>query len=161
MICFVLANRSFLHSSQAGILQGAENCARSLKRHVVSLGTECPPDTPPDEIVLPPVLEEKGWVEGVILTGVVFTNLIARLKALDLPLVIFGNNAFEGDWAKDVGQVRYDGAQAECEAAEYLIKRGHRAPAAGSMSRIKAKTRARGRGESGPFSVLTKALNRL
>jgi LacI family transcriptional regulator len=127
LIGFVLANRPFLHSFHAGILQGAENCARSLKRHVVFLGAECPPGAPPGEIVLPPVLEEKGWVEGVVLTGVVYPNLIARLKELELPLVVFGNNAFEGDWAEGVGQVRYDGAQAECAAAEYLIERGHRA----------------------------------
>lgn len=126
LICFMLANRPFLHSFHAGILQGAENCARELKRHVIFLGFEYTPEMPPDRIVLPPVLEEKGWVEGVVLTGVVHPNLVGRLQALNLPLVIFGNNAFEGNGWRGVGQVRYDGAGAESEATEYLIHHGHR-----------------------------------
>lgn len=69
MVCFVLANRRFLHSFHAGILQGAEACASKLKQHLVFVAIVCEKETPPGQIALPPILEEKGWAEGVILTG--------------------------------------------------------------------------------------------
>jgi len=69
MVCFVLANRRFLHSFHAGILQGAEACANKLKQHLVFVAIVCEKETPPGQIALPPILEEKGWAEGVILTG--------------------------------------------------------------------------------------------
>jgi DNA-binding LacI/PurR family transcriptional regulator len=126
MICFVLANRPFLHPFHAGILQGAETCARELKQNVVFLEIECHAATPPAEVMLPPILEEKGWAEGVILTGVVFPNLISRLAGLHLPLVVFGNNVVDSAVSNGVTQVRYDGIQAEFDATQYLIERGHR-----------------------------------
>jgi DNA-binding LacI/PurR family transcriptional regulator len=126
MVCFVLANRPFLHPFHAGILQGAEACAGKLKQHLVFVAIECEKETPPGQIVLPPILEEKGWAEGVILTGAVFPNLMSRLEELGLPFVVFGNCVFDSERSRGFNQVRYDGFRAEFEAAEYLIKRGHR-----------------------------------
>ena len=126
MLCFVLANRPFLHSFHAGILQGAESCARELKEQVVFVRIQCEEQTPPDQIQLPPMLEEKGWAEGVILTGAVFANLISRLEALDLPMAVFGNNVYGKKMPGGFNQVRYDGLRAGFEATQYLVNRGHR-----------------------------------
>jgi DNA-binding LacI/PurR family transcriptional regulator len=126
MVCFALVNRPFLHSFHAGILQGAESRARMLKRHVVFLGINCPKEIPPSQIVLPPLLEEKGWVEGVILTGVVYPNLISRIEALGLQIVVFGNNVFTDGRRRELNKVWYDGVEGQIKAAEYLINHGHR-----------------------------------
>jgi len=126
MICFVLANRPFLHSFHAGVLQGAETAASELNHHVVFLRIDVEKKTPPDQILLPPILEEKGWVDGVIVSGAVYPNLISRIKALGLPLVVFGNNVFDVSGQSGLDQVRYNGTRAEFEATKYLINLGHR-----------------------------------
>jgi LacI family transcriptional regulator len=97
-----------------------------LKRHVVFLGINCPKEIPPSQIVLPPLLEEKGWVEGVILTGVVYPNLISRIEALGLQIVVFGNNVFTDGRRRELNKVWYDGVEGQIKAAEYLINHGHR-----------------------------------
>ena len=126
MVCFMVSNRPFFHPFHAGILQGAEAYASDLKRHVMFVQNNCEKETPPDQIILPPILEEKGWVNGVILTGAVYPNLISRIEALNLPLVVFGNNVFDMSNKGSFDRVCYDGIRAEFEATEYLINRGHR-----------------------------------
>jgi len=126
MVCFMVSNRPLLHPFHAGILQGAEAYASDLKRHMMFMQNNCEKETPADQIVLPPVLEEKGWVNGVILTGAVYPNLISRIEALNLQLVVFGNNVFDMSDNGSFGRVCYDGIRAEFEATEYLINRGHR-----------------------------------
>lgn len=126
MVCFILANRPFLHSFHAGILQGVESYASELKQHVMFVQSNSEKETPADQILLPPILEEKGWVDGVILTGAIYPNLISRIESLNLPLVVFGNNVFDLSGKRSFDQVSYDGIRAEFEATEYLINRGHR-----------------------------------
>jgi LacI family transcriptional regulator len=126
MVCFVLANRPFLHSFHASILQGVEACARDMKQHVVFLAMHYDTDTPPVDIQLPPLLEEKGWVDGIIMTGALYPNLIRRIETLDLPLVVFGNNVIDLGNTRAFGQVRYDGTRAQFEATQYLVDLGHR-----------------------------------
>jgi LacI family transcriptional regulator len=126
MIYFVLANRPFLHSFHAGILQGVEACAAELKQHVAFLVVHCEREASPDQIPLPPTLEERGWMDGVIIAGAVYPNLIRRIEALNVPLVVFGNNVFPPVDQRRVAQIRYDGSRAEFGATKYLIKLGHR-----------------------------------
>jgi len=125
MVCFLLANRPFLHSFHAAILEGVEARANELKQHVVFLRMQCDMKTPPEDILLPPILGERGWVDGVILTGAVYPNLIQRIQGLNLPIVAFGNNIFEGRGRARFDRVRYDGLKGQFDATEYLLNKGH------------------------------------
>ncbi|MBZ5670558.1 MAG: LacI family transcriptional regulator [Acidobacteriia bacterium] len=126
MVCFILSNRPFLHPVHAAILQGAEACARARNYHVVFVVVHHSESVPPNQIPLPPVLEERGWTDGVILTGAVYPNLVRRIEMLGIPFVAFGNNVFGLKGRRRFDQVCYDGAKGEFEATEYLIGQGHR-----------------------------------
>ncbi len=126
MVCFILSNRPFLHSFHAGILQGVEACASELKQHVVFAAVHCRRETPPDKIPLPSIILERGWTDGVILAGVVYSNLVRSIEALRIPFVAFGNNVFGLNGQRRFDQVCYEGIKGEFEATQYLISRGHR-----------------------------------
>jgi len=129
MVCFILSNRPFLHPLHAGILQGFEACASSLKQHVVFVAVHASEECPAAQISLPPILLEQGWTDGVILAGAIYPNLIRRIETLGIPFVAFGNNVFGPRRRRHFDQVGYDGTQAEFAAAQYLIGRGHRSVA--------------------------------
>ncbi len=126
MVCFLLSNRDFLHSFHARILQGVENYASALKQHVVFAALHYSEKTPPESIPLPPILEERGWVDGLILAGTIYPNFLERVRAIHLPYVVFGNNVIADGRLRSFDQVCFDGAKAEAEATRYLIEQGHR-----------------------------------
>jgi len=127
MVCFLLSNRDVLHAFHARILQGVETYARTIKQHVVFCVVHYDADTPPGNILLPPLLEERGWVDGLILAGTVYPNFLRRIQSMGIPFVAFGNNVFGLDGRRqNFDRVRFDGAKAEYEAARFVIEQGHR-----------------------------------
>lgn len=126
MVCFLLSNRVFMHSFHARILQGVENCASALKQQVIYAVAHYDPKTPPDRISLPPILQERGWVDGLILTGLVYGNFLQRIQSLQIPFVALGNNVVTSDGAGDFDLVGFDEYKGTREAAEYLVRCGHR-----------------------------------
>src|SRR4030088_543241 len=87
MVCFLLSNRDFLHPFHARILQGVESYATSLKQHVLFAALHYSPRTPPDRIDLPPVLQEHGLIDGLILAGTIYPNLLRRIQFSPIPLL--------------------------------------------------------------------------
>lgn len=126
MVCFILSNRDFLHSFHARILQGVEHYASAVKQHVVFAAVHYDEKTPPDEIALPPILQERGWVDGLILAGTIYPNFLDRIRAIHLPYVVFGNNFIGPNGSASFDQVCFDGMKGEVEAIEHLIGEGHR-----------------------------------
>lgn len=126
MVCFLLSNRVFMHSFHARILQGVENCASALKQHVIYAVAHYDPATPPGRISLPPILQERGWVDGLILTGLVYGNFLQRIQSLHIPFVALGNNVVTSDGAGDFDLVGFDEYKGTQEATRYLIGLGHR-----------------------------------
>ncbi len=126
MVCFLLSNRDFLHSFHARILQGVETHASALKQHVAFSALHYGPHTPPDRIQLPPILHERGWVDGVILAGTTYPNLLRRIDSMQIPFVAFGNNVVGLNGQLRLDQVGFDDAQSEFEATRYVIEQGHR-----------------------------------
>lgn len=126
IVCFLFSNREFPNSFHAQILQGVENCARFLKQHVFFAAVHYKRDTPPEQIILPPILEERGMFDGLIIAGTNYPNLLRRVQKMEIPFVVFGNNLFHFEGPKDFDQVRYDGYHGELEAVRYLISQGHR-----------------------------------
>jgi LacI family transcriptional regulator len=126
MVCFLLSNRDFLHSFHARILQGAETYASELKQHVVFAAVHYSPKTLPGRIQLPPILEERGLVDGLILAGTIYPNFVRRIRTMYISFVAFGNNVFDLDGQHSFDEVSFDGLTGEYQATQYLIESGHR-----------------------------------
>ncbi|MGH9434427.1 MAG: LacI family DNA-binding transcriptional regulator [Terriglobia bacterium] len=126
MVCFLVSNRAFMHSFHTHILQGVENCASTLKQHVIYAVTHYDPARPSARISLPPILQERGWVDGLILTGLVYGNFLQRIQSLQIPFVALANNVVTSDGAGDFDLVGFDEYTGTQEATEYLISQGHR-----------------------------------
>jgi DNA-binding LacI/PurR family transcriptional regulator len=126
IVCFLLSNRDFLHPFHARILQGVESYASSLRHHVLFAVLHYSPRTPPEKIDLPPVLQEHGLIDGVILAGTIYQNLLRRIEAIHMPFVAFSNNVvgMDGDHLYD--QVGFDDFNGTLQATRYLIEQGHR-----------------------------------
>jgi len=43
-------------------------------------------------IDLPPVLQEYGLIDGLILAGTIYPNLLRRIASIHMPFVAFSNN---------------------------------------------------------------------
>jgi DNA-binding LacI/PurR family transcriptional regulator len=126
MVCFLLSNRDFLHPFHARILQGVESYASGLKQHVLFAALHYSARTPPDRIDLPPVLQEHGLIDGVILAGTVYPNLLRRIESIRMPFVAFSNNVVGIGDEQQFDQVGFDDFNGMLQATRYLIGEGHR-----------------------------------
>lgn len=125
IVCFLLSNRKFPNSFHARILQGVEDCARSLKQHVLFGGVNYEATTPPSQIIVPTILDESGLFDGLILSGTNHPNFLTRIQRMKIPFVVFGNNLVDFAGEKYFDQVGYDGFQGELEAVESVLRMGH------------------------------------
>jgi DNA-binding LacI/PurR family transcriptional regulator len=126
IVCFLLSNRDFIHPFHARILQGVESYASGLKHHVLFAVLHYAPRTPPEKIDLPPVLQEHGLIDGVILAGTVYTNLLRRIESIRMPFVAFSNNVVGMDGEHQFDQVGFDDFNGTLLATRYLIGQSHR-----------------------------------
>jgi LacI family transcriptional regulator len=126
MVCFLLSNRDFLHPFHARILQGVETYASSVKQHVLFAALHYSPRTLPDSIDLPPVLQELGLIDGVILAGTIYPNLLRRIESIHMPFVAFSNNVVGMGEEQQYDQVGFDDFNGALQATRYLIGKGHR-----------------------------------
>src|SRR2546421_6687285 len=126
VVCFLLSNRDFLHPFHARILQGVESYATSLKQHVLFAALHYSPRTPPERIDLPPVLQEHGLIDGLILAGTIYPNLLRRIESIHMPFVAFSNNVVGMGDEQQFDQVGFDDFNGTLHATRYLIGKGHR-----------------------------------
>jgi DNA-binding LacI/PurR family transcriptional regulator len=126
IVCFLLSNRDFLHPFHARILQGVESYATTLKHHVLFAVLHYSQRTPPEKIDLPPVLQEQGLIDGVILAGTIYPNLLRRIEAIHMPFVAFSNNVVGMDGTHLYDQVGFDDFTGTLQATRYLMEQGHR-----------------------------------
>jgi len=126
MVCFLLSNRDFLHPFHARILQGVESYASGLKQHVLFAALHYSPRTPPDRIDLPPVLQEHGLIDGLILAGTIYPNLLRKIESIHMPFVAFSNNVVGMSDEQQFDQVGFDDFNGTLHATRYLIGKGHR-----------------------------------
>src|SRR5216683_3055048 len=108
MVCFLLSNRDFLHPFHARILQGVEKYASSLRQHVIFAALHYSPGTAAERISLPPVLQERGLVDGLILAGTIYPNLLRKIESVHMPFVAFSNNVVGIDDEQQFDQVGFD-----------------------------------------------------
>jgi LacI family transcriptional regulator len=126
MVCFLLSNRDFPHPFHARILQGVETYASSLKQHVLFAALHYSPRTLPDRIDLPPVLQEHGLIDGLILAGTIYPNLLRRIESIHMPFVAFSNNVVGMGEQQQYDQVGFDDFNGTLQATRHLVAKGHR-----------------------------------
>ena len=125
-VCFLLSNRDFLHPFHARILQGVESYASGMKQHVLFAALHYSPRIAPEKIDLPHVLQEHGLIDGVIMAGTIYPNVLRRIESIHVPLVALSNNVVGMDGKDQFDQVGFDDFRATLEATRYLISEGHR-----------------------------------
>jgi LacI family transcriptional regulator len=75
---------------------------------------------------LPRILSHRGIVDGFILSGTNYPNLIAAMDRLGAPYVMFGNNLVGVGAERRPDAVYYDDAETAAQIVERLIAFGHR-----------------------------------
>ena len=126
MVCFLLSNRDFLHPFHARILQGVESYASAVHQHVLFAALHYSPRIPPEGIDLPPVLQEHGLIDGLILAGTIYPNLLRRIESIHMPFVAFSNNVVGMNGAYSFDEVGFDDFNGTLQATRHLIEKGHR-----------------------------------
>jgi len=126
MVCFLLSNRDFLHPFHARILQGVESYASAVKQHVLFAALHYASRMAPERIDLPPVLQEHGLIDGVILAGTVYPNLLSKIRSIHMPCVVFSNNVIGLDGEGCFDAVGFDDINGTLRATRHVIEMGHR-----------------------------------
>jgi LacI family transcriptional regulator len=124
-VCFLLSNRDFLHPFHARILQGVESYASGMKQHVLFAALHYSPRIAPEKIDLPHVLQEHGLIDGVIMAGTIYPNVLRRIESIHVPLVALSNNVVGMEGKDQFDQVGFDDFNATLEATRYLTGEGH------------------------------------
>ena len=124
-LCFLLSNRPFVHSIHAQVLQGASAKADAMGLQVIYAGCTYQPDTPPDEIKLPRMLAATGLIDGVVVAGTNYPNILTALDEIDLPYVVFATNMVMHKGEQVKNGVYTDGERGGYLAGQYLLNLGH------------------------------------
>lgn len=125
-ICFLLSNRPFLHSVHTQMLQGAADMANGLGVQIVYATCAYSPDTPPSGIEMPRILAARGLIDGVIVAGTNYPNMLRAIDELGLPCVVFGTNliAPESDAIADPSRDPHDPSKYPCDPSRYPYLEG-------------------------------------
>ena len=125
-ICFLLGNRDSMNSMQVRLLMAAERLLHENGYDLVFAGFRYSASERADRLQLPRMLSEKGIVDGVILAGLHYANLLEAFAGLELPYVVLGNTF--GGTPRSIRRdaVTYDDVAGAYEATSYLARLGHR-----------------------------------
>ena len=125
-ICFLLANRAVLHPFHAHVLMGAQEYAAGHEYQLLFYPFQYRPDTSPEDIRLPLLFERRGLVDGYIVGGINWPNLLQLLAHTGVPFSVLGNNVL-GDWQPEHFDVVWmDDVAGAHELTKYLQSLGHR-----------------------------------
>jgi DNA-binding LacI/PurR family transcriptional regulator len=124
-VCFVLGNRDVNSPVHYKILLGAEQYARSVSHNMIFLRFDYSPRVPPEELRVPPIIWERGTLDGIIMAGTNYPNFVRTLKKLDIPFVLFGSNLIGRLATDDIDSVWYDHQSGGRQATDHLVSLGH------------------------------------
>ena len=124
-VCFLLSNRPFIHSVHGQILQAAAREADLLGIQIVYASCNYEASARSAEIELPQILAARGLIDGVIVAGANYPNLVRAIDELHLPYVVFGTNLVTGNGEKLANGVYVDEEEGGRKAASHLISLGH------------------------------------
>jgi DNA-binding LacI/PurR family transcriptional regulator len=125
-ICLVLSNREVINAFHARILMGVERYAKTRGRNLIFVRMDYLPDTPADELALPAVIMERSAIDGLIVAGTNYPNLIEALRSLEVPFVVFSNNLSTHSGVDNLHSVGFDSEDGTRQATDYLQALHHR-----------------------------------
>lgn len=125
-VCFLLGNRDTMNSMHVKMLMASERVLREAGYDLVFAPLRYCPRTPAARLELPRLLQYQGTVDGVILAGVHYPNLLDALSRLAMPYALLGNNFVGPQNRMKSDAVVYDDIGGAYEAAGYLARLGHR-----------------------------------
>src|SRR5207249_3266897 len=94
--------------------------------NVVFIRFDYSPATQVQRLVLPPVIWERGAVDGLVIAGTNYPNFVRAVGALGIPFVLFSNNLIGRLKLPGMDTVAFDNEAGACLATEYLVALGHR-----------------------------------
>ncbi len=125
-ILFLLGNRQGFNSFHMRLLVACERTLRSRGYDLIFARHEYSSRLQASELPLPRMLEQTGAVDGVILAGIHFPNMLHVLQRRRMPYTMLGNN-FEGPASMLAHNcIFYDDRGGIEEATSYLLRLGHR-----------------------------------
>jgi DNA-binding LacI/PurR family transcriptional regulator len=126
IIAFMLSNRDLLHNFQARILFGSESYCASQDRELLFMSFRYSPNTRAKELHLPKILNQRGIVRAMILSGTNSPNMLNALREREIPFAVLGNNVV-GDWnPSEFDSVYSDDVQGAFDLTSQLVTDGHR-----------------------------------
>jgi LacI family transcriptional regulator len=126
-LCFLLSNRDIIHSFHSRVLKGVEDYCQQQHRQVIFTTFDYGPDDAMPTEALPRMVREYRAIDGVLVAGTNYPNLLRYFTEVELPYVMFGNNLVTGALALPrKNAVCFDEQAGAREAAEFLFELGHR-----------------------------------
>lgn len=125
-LCFLLGNRDSLNSMQVKMLMASEKTAAAEDFDLFFASFRYAAETPFRRLELPRLLAQAGAVDGVILAGLHYENLLNALDDLKIPHVILGNTYIGANEKLEYDALVYDDVTGLYEATKYLLRLGHR-----------------------------------
>jgi DNA-binding LacI/PurR family transcriptional regulator len=126
IIAFMLSNRDLLHNFQARVLFGSETYCASQDRELLFMSFRYSPNTPPSDLHLSKIMNQRGIVRAMILGGTNSSNMLKALRERQIPFAVLGNNVI-GEWnPEEFDAVYSDDVQGAYDLTAHLIAEGHR-----------------------------------
>ena len=126
VVAFLLSNRPRLHPFHSRVLEGAEQYCSALGFNMLYVPFRYEFRAFWQDLRLPPLLERRESVRGIIVAGSNSRGLLDMLAHKQVPFVVLGNNVL-GEWRNDACDVVwFDDLRGARELTAHLQSLGHR-----------------------------------
>lgn len=125
-ICFLLGNRDSLNSMQVNMLMASQQVFARAGYDLVFTSFHYASETPAARLELPRLIAQHGMVDGVVLAGLHYENLLEAITGIKLPHVMLGNTYIGNEERLHHDALVYDDVAGAYEATNYLLRLGHK-----------------------------------
>jgi DNA-binding LacI/PurR family transcriptional regulator len=125
LIAYLLANRSLLHPFHSQVLVAAEAHCAANEYSLLFFPLHYSPTQHWTKLDVPRVLHRPDMIDGFIVAGVNYQNLLDLLTDIRLPFAVLGDTV-QGEWRRDAYDTAcVDDRQGAYELTRYLQNLGH------------------------------------
>jgi LacI family transcriptional regulator len=125
-VCYLLGNRDVMNTTQMRLLVSSQETLREHGYDLIFAGFRYSEATRGAQLELPPVLAQHGIVDGVVLAGRHYGNLLEAFERLRMPYVLMGSNFVGSEKQLALNAVTFNDEDACYEATGHLLRLGHR-----------------------------------
>jgi LacI family transcriptional regulator len=125
LIAFLLGNRSLTHPFHSQVLLSAEEYCASHGYNLLFFPLRYAPHVPPDKLDVPQILLRSDVIDGYLVAGVNYWNLLEFLRKTELPFSVLGDSV-QGEWdPKAYDVVWVDETSGAYEVTRTMLSLGH------------------------------------